>query len=39
MRIEARDAAQGFLYTDEYQLTMAQVYYRTGLHETPAQFN
>ena len=39
MRIEARDAAQGFLYTDEYQLTMAQVYYRTGLHDTPAQFD
>ncbi len=30
--------ATGILYTDEYQLTMAQVYFRTGLHQTPAQF-
>jgi nicotinate phosphoribosyltransferase len=29
----------GILFTDQYQLTMAQVYYRLGLHETPAQFD
>jgi nicotinate phosphoribosyltransferase len=38
MTIEKRAVAEGILYTDEYQLTMAQVYFRTGLHETPAQF-
>lgn len=27
------------LYTDMYQLTMAQLYYRMGLHETQAQFD
>ena len=26
-----RQTAEGILYTDEYQLTMAQVYYRYGL--------
>ncbi|HIP87967.1 MAG TPA: nicotinate phosphoribosyltransferase [Anaerolineales bacterium] len=30
--------AEGILYTDEYQLTMAQLYYRMGLHEKQAQF-
>src|SRR5574342_737719 len=29
----------GILFTDQYQLTMAQVYFRMGLHETPAQFD
>ncbi|MFT5194829.1 MAG: nicotinate phosphoribosyltransferase [Cellvibrionaceae bacterium] len=29
----------GILFTDLYQLTMAQLYYRMGLHETPAQFD
>ena len=33
-----RGLAEGALYTDQYQLTMAQVYFRTGLHERPAQF-
>jgi len=28
----------GILSTDEYQLTMAQLYYRAGLHERPARF-
>ncbi len=28
-----RETAEGFLYTDEYQLTMAQLYFRMGLHE------
>ncbi|MDW8394834.1 MAG: nicotinate phosphoribosyltransferase [Anaerolineae bacterium] len=31
--------AEGILFTDYYQLTMAQLYYRAGLHETPAQFD
>jgi nicotinate phosphoribosyltransferase len=31
--------AEGILYTDEYQLTMAQLYYRMGLHEQYVQFD
>ena len=31
--------AEGVLFTDFYQLTMAQVYHRLGIHETPAQFD
>jgi nicotinate phosphoribosyltransferase len=31
--------AQGILYTDFYQLTMAQVYFRLGLHERQVQFD
>jgi nicotinate phosphoribosyltransferase len=31
--------AEGILYTDQYQLTMAQLYYRMGLHERYAQFD
>jgi nicotinate phosphoribosyltransferase len=31
--------AEGILYTDFYQLTMAQLYFRTGLHEQRAQFD
>ena len=34
-----RQTAEGILYTDEYQLTMAQLYFRMGLHERPAQFD
>jgi nicotinate phosphoribosyltransferase len=34
-----RRSAEGILFTDEYQLTMAQLYYRTGLHERLAQFD
>jgi len=30
---------KGILFTDQYQLTMAQLYYRFGLHETDAQFD
>jgi nicotinate phosphoribosyltransferase len=36
---EERDTAEGILFTDEYQLTMAQLYYRFGLHEKRAQFD
>ncbi len=31
--------AEGILFTDQYQLTMAQLYFRFGLHETHAQFD
>lgn len=31
--------AEGILFTDMYQLTMAQLYFRHGLHERPAQFD
>ncbi|MCC6190485.1 MAG: nicotinate phosphoribosyltransferase [Anaerolineales bacterium] len=39
MKPDAEATAEGILYTDEYQFTMAQVYFRMGLHETPAQFD
>jgi nicotinate phosphoribosyltransferase len=39
MKPDGRETAEGILFTDEYQLTMAQVYFRQGLHETPAQFD
>jgi len=29
----------GILHTDQYQLTMAQVYFRQGLHQRPARFD
>jgi nicotinate phosphoribosyltransferase len=29
----------GILFTDQYQLTMSQVYYNLGLHERPALFD
>ncbi len=31
--------AEGILFTDMYQFTMAHLYFRMGLHETPAQFD
>lgn len=31
--------AEGILFTDFYQLTMAQLYYRTGLYEKHVQFD
>lgn len=31
--------AEGILFTDQYQLTMAQLYYRMGLHEKTVQFD
>lgn len=39
MKTEQRDTAEGILYTDQYQLTMAQLYFRLGLHERSAQFD
>ncbi|HEY75057.1 MAG TPA: nicotinate phosphoribosyltransferase [Thermoflexia bacterium] len=38
MKRAEQATAEGILYTDEYQLTMAQLYYRMGLHEKKAQF-
>jgi nicotinate phosphoribosyltransferase len=39
MKASDRRTAEGILFTDEYQLTMAQLYYRMGLHEKHAQFD
>lgn len=34
-----RSAAEGILFTDQYQLTMAQLYFHLGIHERQAQFD
>lgn len=34
-----RRTAEGILFTDQYQLTMAQLYFEMGLHEKTAQFD
>jgi nicotinate phosphoribosyltransferase len=39
MKRSDRPTAEGILFTDQYQLTMAQLYYRMGLHEKHAQFD
>jgi nicotinate phosphoribosyltransferase len=39
MNESERKTAEGILLTDQYQLTMAQLYFRQGLHERPAQFD
>ena len=39
MNSAQQSIAEGILFTDQYQLTMAQLYYRAGLHEKPAQFD
>ncbi len=39
MNYDERRIAEGFLYTDQYQLTMAQLYYRMGVHEKICQFD
>ena len=38
MRRAHRQLSEGILMTDQYQLTMAQLYFRQGLHKMPAQF-
>jgi nicotinate phosphoribosyltransferase len=38
MNSSDRKTAEGILFTDQYQLTMAQLYFRTGLHEKEAEF-
>ncbi|HEX2916279.1 MAG TPA: nicotinate phosphoribosyltransferase [Chloroflexia bacterium] len=39
MKISDQRIAEGILFTDQYQLTMAQLYFRLGLHERLAQFD
>lgn len=39
MRSSDRRTAEGILFTDLYQLTMAQLYYRMGMHELRVQFD
>mgnify|MGYP000379631556 CR=1 FL=1 len=39
MTEQERKTCEGFLFTDQYQLTMAQLYYRKGLHEQLVQFD
>lgn len=39
MNLAQQRTAEGFLFTDMYQLTMAQLYFQQGLHETNAQFD
>ena len=39
MKRKDQQLAEGILYTDQYQLTMAQLYYRTGMHEKLVQFD
>jgi nicotinate phosphoribosyltransferase len=34
-----KSITEGILFTDQYQLTMAQVYFRMGLHERRVQFD
>jgi nicotinate phosphoribosyltransferase len=34
-----QQTAEGILFTDEYQLTMAQLYFRMGVHEKSVQFD
>jgi nicotinate phosphoribosyltransferase len=36
---DRRDLTEGFLFTDQYQLTMAQLYWKSGLAERTAQFD
>jgi len=38
MNSQDRTTAEGILFTDQYQLTMAQLYFRLGLHEKQVQF-
>ncbi len=39
MKPSDRQTAEGILFTDQYQLTMAQLYFRVGLHEKQVQFD
>ncbi len=39
MKTSDKQLAEGILLTDQYQLTMAQLYFRYGLHEKKAQFD
>ena len=39
MNQKEKDLSYGVLFTDLYQLTMAQIYYRNGMQNTRAQFD
>lgn len=39
MKQSDQKTAEGILFTDQYQLTMAQLYYRMGLHDKSVQFD
>jgi len=39
MNRQQQATAEGILFTDMYQITMAQLYYRYGLHEKQVQFD
>ncbi len=39
MKREQQATTEGILFTDQYQLTMAQLYFHIGIHEMPAQFD
>ena len=39
MKKSEQNIAEGILFTDQYQLTMAQLYYRMGLHDKKVQFD
>lgn len=39
MNRSEKSLMEGILFTDQYQLTMAQLYYRIGLHEKLVQFD
>ena len=39
MSLSYNSAMRGILFTDQYQLTMAQLYFRLGLHELEVQFD
>ncbi len=39
MKLADQRIAEGILFTDFYQITMAQLYYRMGLHEKYVQFD
>src|SRR5690242_17585790 len=39
MKPADQQTVEGILFTDQYQLTMAQLYYRAGIHEQHVQFD
>lgn len=39
MKQAEQRTAEGILFTDQYQLTMSQVFFRAGMHEKRAQFD
>lgn len=39
MKSADRQTAEEILFADQYQLTMAQLYFREGIRDQPAQFD